>query len=58
MKADEQVDHFAHVVSKAAINLSHAGVTVPDQLIASAFIQGLSRNFIMIKEKYRNLKVF
>ena len=58
MKTDEQVDHFAHVVSKAAINLSHAGVTVPDQQIASAFIQGLSRNFVMIKEKYRNLIEF
>jgi len=58
MKIDEQVDHFAHFVSKAAINLSHAGIEVPDQQIATAFIQGLSRNFVMIKEKYRNLKVF
>ena len=58
MKVDEQVDHFAHLVSKAAINLSHAGIEVPDQQIATAYIQGLSKNFIMIKEKYRNLKVF
>jgi hypothetical protein len=58
MKTDDQVDFFARIVSKAAIDLSHAGVTVPDQQIATAFIQGLSRNFILIKEKYRNLKEF
>jgi hypothetical protein len=58
MKVDDQVDFFAHVVSKAAINLTHAGVAVPDQQIANAFVQGLSRTYILIKEKYRNLKVF
>ena len=58
MKNEQAADQFAHVVSKAAICLSHAGVAVPDQQIATAYIQGLSRSFMMIKEKYRNLKVF
>jgi hypothetical protein len=60
MRDDQQVDYFAHVVSKAAINLSHAGITVPDQheLIATAFVQGLNKNYMMIIEKYRNLKTF
>ena len=58
MKDGQQVDYFAHVVSKAAINLSHAGITVPDQQIATAFVQGLNKNYMMIIEKYRNLKTF
>jgi hypothetical protein len=57
MKSDQQIDHFAHVVNNAAINLKHAGVEVPDVQIATAFIQGLNKSFALVKEKYRNVKM-
>jgi hypothetical protein len=58
MKENQQVDQFAHVVYTAAVNLQHAGQPVSDQQLATAYIQGLNKNYVFIKEKYRTMNIY
>jgi hypothetical protein len=58
MKEQQSVDQFAHVVYNASVNLQHAGQPVSDQQLATAYIQGLSKSYAFIKEKYRTMKVY